>query len=118
MSGARLDPEVQPFQGPGAQQNEITGLAEHHVVAGALAGDIDEGGAGPALEDGPIGLPKPPLAVPLDAQRLQLFRRHIGGAIGHDLHFALPLPRRSGIQFSGNYVADSAYFSPRTVIVL
>jgi len=78
LFGDGLYPEVQTFQCARSQQREVGRLAEHHVVIGSFAGDIDNCAARPALENGPVSLAEVPLIVPLDPQGLEDLGRNPG----------------------------------------
>jgi hypothetical protein len=72
--GDRLDAEVQSFQGPGAEQDQIARFAEYDFVGCAFAGHGDEHAAGPTFENGSVGLAKEPFVIALDAERFE----HLG----------------------------------------
>jgi len=76
--GEGIDPEVETFEGMGTKKHEVTSFPEYDIVNGPLAFDVDEGRPSPPLENGSVHLPKAPLRVTLDPQRLE----HIGGKPG------------------------------------
>src|SRR2546421_734804 len=74
--GDGLDPEVEPFQGARSEYYEITGLSEHDIVGGALAGHVDERRTGATLEDRSVGLPEAPGGISLDAEGFENLGRN------------------------------------------
>lgn len=55
----RVDPEIEPFQRPRSQQRQVARLPDDDVVGGPFARGVHERGAGPSLQDRPVGLSKP-----------------------------------------------------------
>ena len=76
--GDGIDPEVEPCERAGAQQDQIGRLAEHHFVDGPGTGCINPCRTSPAFQDGSTGPPEKPKPVAFDTQRLQDTGRNPG----------------------------------------
>src|SRR5947209_18662167 len=70
----RINPKIEALEGACSKQHQITRFAKHDIVRRSFARDVDKGKPGPSREDAPIRLPKVPLRISFDTERLEHFR--------------------------------------------
>src|SRR2546423_28415 len=67
----RVNPQIQSFERPRAEQRQVPALTEDHLVPGLDPGHSHDHAAGPTSQGRPVGLPETQRLDALDAERLE-----------------------------------------------